>query len=419
MKPTVHVIGAGISGLAAAVAVVRAGGRAIVHETAGHAGGRCRSFFDSTLERTIDNGNHLVLSGNRAVHAYLDTLGAAARLTGPDRAEYPFVDVTTRERWCIRPSAGIIPWWVLSSRRRIPGTHARDYLSGLRLATASQDETVAACVGKGALFQRFWEPMTIAVLNASAEEGAARLLWPVLRETFGRGEAACRPRIARNGLSDCFVAPALDFLAAHGSEVRFRNRLRGITFEAGRATALEFATGEPIALGADTAVIVAVSSQVVGELIPGLTPPQGHRAIVNGHFRLPQPQSGSALVGMVGGLCHWLFARGDVASITISAADSLLDRSAEDLAAAMWREIAVVLNLSDVPLPLFRIIREKRATFLQSPQEVARRPGSSTPWRNVFLAGDWTDTGLPATIEGSVRSGNRAAAKAMAGVGQA
>ncbi|MGZ9033203.1 MAG: FAD-dependent oxidoreductase, partial [Rhodospirillales bacterium] len=137
--------------------------------------------------------------------------------------------------------------------------------------------------------------------------------------------------------------------------------------------------------------------------------PQASRAIVNGHFLLPEPVERARLLGLVGGLCHWLFLRGDVASVTISAADGLAEKEAGLIAKAMWTEIVRALDLGEVALPAHRIVKEKRATFAQTPAEVARRPAARTSFANLFLAGDWTDTGLPATLEGSVRSGNRAA----------
>lgn len=408
---SVHVIGAGLSGLAAAVALVRLGHRVSVHEAAGHAGGRCRSYFDAALGRRIDNGNHLVLSGNTAIAGYLAEVGGAAGLGGPERAEFPFFDLGTGERWTVRPNAGPLPWWVLSPSRRAPGTLPRDYLRALALARVPAEATVADCLnGHGKAFARFWEPLAVAVLNTEAKAGAAALLWPVLRETFGRGEAACRPRIALEGLSECFIDPALAYLGRAGATVRFHERLRRIDFDGPRASGLHFASGETLPLGASDAVVLAVPPQGAGALVPDVPVPKASRAIVNGHFLLPKPADRPALLGLVGGLCHWLFLRGDVASVTISAADPLADKDAGALAEAMWAEIVPALALeSATPLPAHRIVKEKRATFAQTPEEVARRPQAQTGFRNLFLAGDWTQTGLPATLEGSVRSGNSAA----------
>lgn len=407
----VHVIGAGIAGLAAAVGLAGAGHAVRLYEQARFAGGRCRSYADPVLGRTIDNGNHLVLSGNHAIAAYLTTIGAADRLGGPARAVYPFIDIATGERWTVRPGAGPLPWWIFCPSRRVAGSRAGDYLAALRLRRAGRTATVAECLaGNPRLYARFWEPLAVGVLNTPAEQAAAALLWPVLRETFGRGEAFCRPRIARDGLADCFIEPALAWLAGQGAEVRFGARVKALAGEGGRIVRLDLAAAGSVGVAADEAVILAVPAPGAAALVPGLEVPSAHAAILNAHFRLPAP-GGPALLGIVGGLSQWLFVRGDVASVTVSAADRLIDRPAEDLAPAVWREVAIALGRRGAPLPPWRIVREKRATFLQTPEQVARRPAAATAWRNLYLAGDWTDTGLPATLEGSVRSGNIAAAK--------
>lgn len=416
MTGKVHVIGAGLAGLSAAVWLSKAGQTVAIYEAAGQAGGRCRSYVDEALGRLIDNGNHLVLSGNHAVYQYLEAIGSADALCGPDRCEFKFVDLRNGERWTVRPSASRIPWWIFAGNRRVPGTRPIEYVRALRLAWASKGETVSECLGNGgALFERFWEPLAVAVLNADADEAAAKLLWPVIRETFGRGEAACRPRIARIGLSDCFVDPSLRLLAAHATEVQFQRRLRCLDIDKGWVTGLNFSGGDRVELGGDDVVVLAVPPVAATKAVPQVQAPQGSRAIVNGHFLLPQSADQPRITGMVGSLCHWLFVRGDVASVTVSAADALAKEPSGFIAHRMWNEISQVMKLRETKLPPHRIVKEKRATFAQTPEDVARRPGVRTEFANLFLAGDWTDTGLPATIEGSLRSGHTVAETVLAG----
>ena len=128
-KPThIHIIGAGVAGLAAALSLTKAGRHVTIHEASPQAGGRCRSYIDRALGCRIDNGNHLLLSGNHANFAYLDEIGAADTMEGPARPLFPFYDVTTDEHWTLRPNLGRIPWWMLVPSRRVPGMRLRDAL---------------------------------------------------------------------------------------------------------------------------------------------------------------------------------------------------------------------------------------------------------------------------------------------------
>ncbi len=410
--PTVHVVGAGIAGLACAVALLRAGRKVVLHEAAAQAGGRCRSYHDAKLGCVIDNGNHLLLSANRAALAYLEEIGARDTLVGPDRAAFPFVDLASGQRWTVTPGAGAIPWWIFSKTRRIPGTHLSGYLAGLKLAFASADDSVADCLDPAdPLWPRFWEPLTVAALNTEPREASARLLWQVLKESFAKGESACRPLIARDGLGLSLVDPALKVIEAAGGRVRFNACLRALELADGRVAALDFGA-ERVALAEDDRVVLALPPAGAGELVPGLAVPEDSRPIVNAHIRLPEPVSppqGLQLLGLVGGTAQWIFLRGEIVSLTVSAAEDLVDEPSEEIARKMWRDTARALELDPALDPPIRVIKEKRATFAQTPAALARRAPAHTAWANLLLAGDWTDTGYPATIESAVRSGRKAA----------
>ena len=416
----VHVIGAGLSGLSAAVWLAQSGRPVEVHEAGGNIGGRCRSFDDPALGRRIDNGNHMILSGNRATLEFLAAVGAADQLVGPARAEFHFLDLGNGERWIVRPGAGRVPWWIFSAGRRVPGSRARDYLAVARLAFARPQMTVAHCLPeRTVLFDRFIEPLALAVLNAPMETAAAALLRPVLLETFARGEGACRPLMAQDGLASCFVDPALQVVVEAGGVVRTLRRVRALEIEGDRLVMLRFSDGERVSLKSEDCVVLAVPPETAADLVPGVRTPVGSNVIVNGHFVLPNSHREWGMMGIIGGLSHWIFVRRDMASVTISGADELIDHAPASIAGRMWPEVCRALNLGELALPSYRIIKEKRATFAQTPANVARRPNTRTRWRNLFLAGDWTDTGLPATIEGSLRSGRSAADAVLASAASA
>ena len=251
------------------------------------------------------------------------------------------------------------------------------------------------------------QPLLLAALNVDPPEGSAGLAGAVVRETLLAGGQACRPLIAREGLSAVLVEPAIKLLQDKGASIQFGHELREFGLSAGSVGELKFGA-DTVAIAPDDAVVMAVPPRPAASLLPGLKTPSKFRAIVNAHFRFDPPRDMPPLIGVVGGLVEWLFAFPQRLSVTISNGDRLVDMPREELAQAIWRDICKAAGVQG-ELPPWQIVRERRATFEATPEQNALRPGAITNWKNLFLAGDWTDTGLPATIEGSVRSGNRAA----------
>jgi squalene-associated FAD-dependent desaturase len=413
MPNTVHIVGAGLAGLSAAVRLAQNGSRVALYEAAGQAGGRCRSYFDQGFGAMIDNGNHLLLSGNSAALGYARLIGGADKLLGPSKAEFSFADLATGERWTLSVNEGRWPAWLFDPSRRVPGTKPSDYVGAVPLLWAGRSKTVTdVLASQGPLYTKLWHPLMLAALNTDPHEGSAHLAGAIMRNTLAKGGAACRPLVAE-GLSAVFVDPGLRYIENHAGAITFNARVRAIGFDDGRVASLDFGNERP-PVGENDAVILAVPPWVAEGLVPGLKAPQAFRAIVNAHYRVEPPAGFPRILGLVNGTVEWIFAFPGRLSITISGADRLVDRPREQLAAELWREVASVTGLSE-DLPAWQIVKEKRATFAATPEQDALRPDTRTRWRNLFLAGDWTQTGLPATIEGAIRSGERAAQWAMKG----
>lgn len=413
---TAHIIGAGVAGLSAAVELAKAQFRVVLYEQTGHAGGRCRSFHDATLDAIIDNGNHLLLSGNRSALSFLDTIGASDELIGPARAEFPFVDVKSGERWTIELNKGPMPWWILDKDRRVPGTRLSEYLSGLKLLSAGNRTVKQLFAGQGALYERFWDPFTVGVMNTEPHEAAARLLTPVIRETLARGADYSRPLISRRGLSFTFVDPAVKWLEQRGGEIRLNCRVAGFKDDGARITGITTGHGEEEVKPGD--VVVSALPAWFSGLIPGtVKAPDTFIPIVNVHFRVDDariPLMQHHVLGLLNSMSHWLFVRDDVASVTISAGGKVAAMDKAEIASTVWREIASEIGNDPEQVPArTRVLTERRATFKGTVEQLALRPPVSTKWRNLVLAGDWVDNGLPSTIEGSIRSGQTAAQRLL------
>lgn len=410
---TFHVVGGGVAGLAAACALARARtGRAIrLYEAAPRAGGRCRSWHDARMDAEIDNGTHVVLGVNAAVRRHLAALGAEDRLA--------WLDGGAR----MVASGGAAPWRLagpsdlLAAWRLLGGPPASEFATLLRLLMPFGAETVGGRLSAGSrLAIEIWRPLARAVMNADPEEADAAAFARVLRKVLAAGPAGMRIGIARRSLADCFIEPALAFLRAHGTDIRLRSRLRAIARGAGGTRHLTFDDGV-VALARQDTLILALAPWDLAGLAPDRAPECEASPIVNLHVRLGDAHAADAtpvLAGLADSAAEWALRRGSVVSVTASAAAAMTGEPAESLARRLWADAAPAVGLLRSPLPArWIVVKEKRATPLQTPRFARdRRSVLAAPGRAI-LAGDWTLPELPCTIEAALLSGEIAARRAL------
>ncbi|MBV8061779.1 MAG: FAD-dependent oxidoreductase [Alphaproteobacteria bacterium] len=404
-----HIVGAGVAGLAAALQLALSDEKVTLYEAAPFAGGRCRSFYDRELGHRIDNGNHLVLSGNVAIRDYLHLSQATETMGGPGKPLFPFMDMKSGERWNVHMNKGPLPFWLLDKKRRVPGATWRDYLSAFKVMTARGDDRVGQRLNLDSTFyKRFWEPLVIGALNTEAEIASAPMLATIMGQTFLAGGEACIPLIPKVGLSETFVQPTLNVLRQAGVDVKYNQRLRAMAVDGNAVRQLDF-NGTVVDIAPDDWVVFALPAWVVQNLLPDVQLPNDFRSIINAHFRVDGVQDPVGFAGVVNGLAEWVFAREGVASVTISCAERYGEYPVRDMVPYIWKDVARLYDLDPDRVPPHRIFKEKYATFAATPEQNLRRPAAYVGWKNLALAGEWTATGLPTTIESAIRSGFKAA----------
>ena len=412
MNKPIHIIGTGLAGLSCAINLLKEKNRKIIlYEASSLYGGRCRSYNEKNFNCILDNGNHLIIKAYKNTFNYLKKINAHNKLLTNNKTFYPFVDIKKSEIWNVRPYSFIFPWWILFKSCRPKNISFLDFIKGFKVLFAKKNQTVSDLLEKDTLiYKRFWKPFTIAVLNTHPNEASAKLLWRIIIKTLFFKNDPLRPFIVKKSLSDCLIKPAVKKILDHGSNIKCNTRLKKIIFKNNFAEEIIF-NKNTIKIDKDELVVLAVTPNVVSKILPNIKTPKKTNCILNIHFKLNQKHNkiklpdDSFFVGVIGGVVDWIFKKKNILSITISAANYLNNLDNDKISKIVWEDVKKVFNLGTVKKPKYKIIREKMATFVQSPEEIFRKPKMYTKYKNLFLAGDWVDTGLPATIEGAITSG--------------
>lgn len=442
----VVVIGAGCAGLAAAVRLAGRGAKVVVVEQAPRLGGRATSFIDRESGERIDNGQHVLFGCYRDTYSLLKEIGAADRAPLERSLELTMaggLDGRSFHLHCPElPSPwhllfGLMTWSAVPFGDRLAATHMKRLLQDAHrlrpeevAARVDASLTVSDWLGERrqpvSMRKWLWNPLAYAALNQNPDEAAARPFVRVLAEMFGPDPHAAAIGLPRVPLDELMAMPAVDYLQARGGSVIMRRPAR-IAMHGDRITSVK--VGDTT-VRADT-VICAVPWHAFTGVWEESVPPALSDVSRNASAMRPTPivtvnlwfdrsvmDHRTSFIGVADGTTQWLFDRekitgaGGHLSAVSSGAIDLLRMENDDLVARAEADVRRVLPAATrAVVTRALVVREPRAGFSLAPN-APPRPSAVTQLAGFLLAGDWTDTGLPATIEGAVRSGFTAAGHA-------
>jgi zeta-carotene desaturase len=437
MSNEVLIIGGGFAGLAAGVALAEAGRRVHLVEQKPYLGGRARSFREPTTGSVVDNGQHLFIGCYHSTLRFLETLGTLDRLRFQPRLAMSFLDRDGRVSHLGCPALPS-PWHLLLGVLRSRSFSLKQKLEVLRLGKAFRSggenfgpatgESVTAWLARQGqsegLQRNFWNLLCIAAMNEDPRIASARLFERVLRLALFSSAVDSRLALPRVGLSECYTAAAAGFIETRGGRVQTGCGVKQLLIAEGVCQGVDLGGGEKIE---GVPVVSAVPWHQLATLLPGdllRTTPFFAGAlmlrpapIISINLWFDAPITELEWVGLRGTTVQWLFCKSRIlgtndhaVSLVLSGAREQVNRSKEELLAIALRELGEMLPaVRKAKLLHSLVIKERFATFSPRPEAEPLRPPARTPLRGLFLAGDWTATGLPATIEGAVQSGYTAA----------
>jgi squalene-associated FAD-dependent desaturase len=403
-------------------------------ERRNHLGGRAYSFIDSKTGDLVDNGQHLFMGCYRHTIAFLEAIGRLDRLKFQDRPRVDFLDAQGIASFDCPPLPA--PLHILAGLFRMKGIDLADKFRALKLRHAIKstgrfspdsltvDDWLGELGQSKMIKTRFWNPMVIATLNQNPSIASAKMLQVVFREAFGGGRMNSSIGISSVGLSDLYTDGASDFIESKGGVVKTGALVRRLNIQDGLVRAVELRDGERVE---GDYFISAVPPGALYAMLPDELRAKefaslsslGSSPIVSINLWFDRPIIDRDFVGLLGTRCQWLFnkdiilkpaIRSHQVAVIISAARDFVDWTKGDLVEMAISELHDLLPMSrNAELLHSVIVKEREATLSHTVELDRLRPGPRTSIPNLILAGDWTDTGLPATIESAVISGDVAA----------
>lgn len=417
------VVGGGLAGLSTAISLTKKNIHVHLIEASPKFGGRVYSFLDEASGNEIDNGQHLLLGCYYETIEFIKLIGAQQQFHFQKRLEIDFLDQNKSEYHLKAAKlpypfgllAGLLNYKILSLFDKIK---IKTLISTLLFIDSNKfyDVSVLTWLKKNGQNKRsikaFWEIIGIGALNSQLKNASAKIFIDILKVIFLKGSDASAMIIPKVGLSKAFVDPAINYLKTNNAELLFSEKLLEISITQNKAVAVRTDKGSIIDFDA---VVLAIPSHALSRIneknliIENDRTDLSTSSILTLHLWLKENKLKKPFYAFIDSRLHWVFNHGDYITTVTSSADELVEKSQEELFSIISTELSTYLGINRENISRYKIINEKRATFIPNSENLLKRPSAKTKLENVFLAGDWTNTGLPATIEGAIKSGNTAA----------
>lgn len=392
MKRKVYIIGAGLAGLSAAYHLVKKGYSNIeVFESSPNAGGRCRSFYDEKLGTEIDNGNHLIVRANENIMTLINELGVADRFNKFEGGNFRFFDNNEKEFYNFNGK---------DLDKKTFGKGAKWKL--WRFTRFKQKGTVHEIFrNHKKLYNKLIKPISRSILNTSCDVADAEMLRSVMNR-LSQTENGFDYFYPKKNWSDALIEPLTAHLKNAGVKIHFNKTVKKFNIDEDNLLIKKIVFIDSEVDCSGSSVVLATTGSAASRLVE-ITMPDIYEPIINIHFKTTHTLP-AQICGVINSVVEWVFVKPNTISTTFSAARKLVGSDEAKLAKETWQVCSAVLGLAP-ELPEYRVIIEKRATFACTKDEILKRPEQKTKYKNLYLAGDYVNTGLPATIEGSVLSG--------------
>jgi squalene-associated FAD-dependent desaturase len=415
------VIGGGLAGLSAASFLSNSGFKIELLEASPKLGGRAYSFVDNENNAVIDNGQHILMGCYYETLNFFKLIGSEENLSKQSHLSVNFIKQHF-ELYPLLASGSFYPFNLLSAVLNYSAISFYEKVMFIKFFSKiylySEKDLKKLTVFEWLLKEKqtdnliksFWEILAVSALNTDIKKASAYLFASVLKKIFFRGNAASTIILPSLGLSETYCDDALSFISRNNGNISLSESVIKLSYQ--DSVIKEIKTSKRVITDFDyviSALPLYALKKVIDENNFLSDFELEYSSILTIHLFLKENRFTNTFYGLIDSPVQWVFNKGTHLTVVISNADKFMDVSQEEIMELVLNELKKYILLERRELSTYKIIKEKRAAFIPSNEILDKRPSVYTPFKNMFLAGDWTDTGLPATIESAVKSGRLAA----------